>query len=71
MGVREVPSRIGGRVIGALVGAFDVLFCAGIFLSGRVGDRGLFAVFLGACGRVGSSVVMLKCVRYNWIPCMI
>ena len=35
-------------VIGALVGAFDVLFCAVIFLSGRVGDRGLFAVFLGA-----------------------
>jgi hypothetical protein len=62
VGVREVPSRIGGRVIGGLVGAFDILFCAGILVSGRVGDRGLFDVFLGVCGRVGSSVVILKCV---------
>ena len=71
VGVREVPSRIGGRVIGGLVGASVIFFCAGIFFSGGVADRGLFDVFLGVCGRVGSSVVILKCVRHNGIPCMI
>ena len=71
VGVREGPNRIGGRVVGGLVGAFGSFFFAGVLISGRIADRGLFDGFLGVCGCIGSSVVILKCVRYNWIPCMV
>ncbi len=59
------------RVVGGLVGAFDIFFFAGILISERIADRGLFDGCFGVCGCVGSSIVILKCVRYNWIPCVV